>query len=154
MKKLLLYLILASLVIPVVGCPVTQQESEPSQRITSFLGVSLGMTKAQVAAVLGNPIYTGTTKYTYYYDGTDVHVVEYDSNETAIWISTTSPDFSLEGVGVDDTANDVRSVLGNPDTTEPDTAFYKWYFNTYGIGLYFLTSNDTCYQIGIYSGDF
>lgn len=153
MKKLLLGFLIIFLLFSSVAC---QTASSPARddRIYTFLGVTLGATKAEVAAVLGNPTSQITsTLYSYYYDGSDFHVVNYNSENKADWIATVSDDFQLKGIGVGHSRIYVQDLLGEPDAIDTADTYYKWGYNTYGTGYYFWKSNDTCYEIGIYSGN-
>lgn len=154
MKKAFLAFLLVALLFASSGCNVSQgSSSPPDERIYTFLGVTLGATKAEVAAVLGNPTDNIDDLYFYDYVGSDFHVARYNSENKAEWIATASDDFSLKGIGVGHSRNYVQDLIGEPDKIDTADTYYKWFYNTYGTGFCFYKSNDTCYGIGIYSGD-
>lgn len=155
MKKILVGFLLGFVLFSSIGCQ-TASTTAPDKRIYSFLNITLGTTRTEVASALGAPLATDSNSNlsVYYYDGTYFHVVGYNTDNKAVWVATTSDDFQLQGIGVGHSRNYVQSLLGNPDKIDTADVYYKWFYNIYGTAYYFYKSNDTCYEIGIYSGSY
>jgi outer membrane protein assembly factor BamE (lipoprotein component of BamABCDE complex) len=147
MKKSILGTLSFFLVFLLIGCQTAQAPA--SKRITSFLGVSLGQTKTQVAAALGNP--TGSQDPVYSYSN-GAYVV-YDTNNLATLISTYSSLENLKGVGVGESRTYVQSILGLPSSNYSYANSLAWYYNEYGLAIIFYKDTEICTTIAIYSGD-
>jgi len=151
MKKLLILLLLVF----ILGC--SSASGGGPTRHTTFLGVDLGMSFSEVAAILGTGTYNsagsavGGTILFYSYGGPKyVGFIDNVARE----IATTTTGFSIEEISIGSTRSFVQDKIGTTDNNSNTTTQYNWWYEDRNITVSVNKSSDLVVTIGIYDPDY
>ena len=133
------------------GCVENKKKEDKSKRLTSFLGVSLGMNLEEVENVLGESEPT-STEHVYVFEN-NISVAFSETGET-LAVITNNPAFKVMDIPIGDPYDDVLKQLGLPNKRISYTAgssliFCSW--NKYNIAISFYQR--TARTIGIFNAD-
>jgi len=153
MKKVLLVLCFIPFVFSLLGCQTAQNNSETVTKYTTFLGASLGQSKAAVEQVLGTGTFFFTQDsgeveidyYTYSNGDKTVGFVSGEAHNITAWASG----YSIEGVTIGASYTYVISLLGAPSSTDSSDVANFCYWEDTNITVWFNKSTDKAYAIGI-----
>ncbi|OFY95229.1 MAG: hypothetical protein A2309_02870 [Bacteroidetes bacterium RIFOXYB2_FULL_35_7] len=140
-------------VVILTGCQTAQAPTSSVEKRTSFMGITLGMSKSEVQGILGTAIYIGENDsfYIYSYGASTDKAIFYAKPEIkASIILTAGTGYSIDKISVGNTSSYVEQIEGVAEEIQSDTTYYYYLYPSKNLYFCFYKTNDILATLGIY----